>query len=100
MRLHGATAVTSDHEQADEVFARKITIEMQATATVLLSTNPAGTVNATMPSIHATTARRRPSTGEVVRRVTRSDAQPANNAPAKPHGKGIEAAMPARAKPM
>src|SRR5579862_3805148 len=93
-RLAGAAAVASANEQADAALARKITIEMQTMAIVLLSTSAAGTVNATMPSIATTTALRLLATGDALFFVMRSENHPAQSAPRKPQKNGTEAAIP------
>lgn len=73
---------------------------MHASATVLLCTSAAGIVNATIPSIATTTALRRLTTGERLRRVTKSDSQPATSEPTKPHRNGTDAANPVRMRLM
>ncbi len=66
----------------------------------MLCTSAAGIVNATIPSIAATTALRRLATGDRLRRVTKSDSQPATNEPTNPHRNGTDAANPVRTRLM
>src|SRR5208282_4361040 len=50
-RLGGAATVANAQEQALAAFAKKATTEMQASATTLLVTSAAGTVNSAMPTM-------------------------------------------------
>ena len=62
-----AAAVAEAQEQALAALARNTTTEMQASATTLLGTSAAGTVNSAMPTMATMTGLLRLRTGDVPR---------------------------------
>ena len=93
-RLGGAAIVANAQEQALAALAKKTTTEMQASATTLLVTSAAGTVNSAMPTMATITGTLRLRTGEVTPRANMSENQPAARQPINPQKKGIAAANP------
>jgi hypothetical protein len=87
--LGGAATVANAQEQALAALAKKITTEMQASATTLLGTSAAGTVNSAMPTMATITGTLRLRTGDVLPRANTSENQPATRQPTNPQKKEL-----------